>query len=99
MIEDATTWLSPQVVDSLSKVSLLAVGRDHNLVIVERDYIPFQFAKDGQDEELGLWIENNPKFQDLEDDAFKAALELIKDDELGSDFTLLHLAAHYNSEV
>lgn len=94
--EDTTTWLSPQIIDSLSRVSLVACGKNHTLALVEREYIPIQFTKDGNSEYLYMWLENSSKLRDLDDAAFKTAVESIRDDELGSDYTLLHWAAHYD---
>jgi hypothetical protein len=76
--EDVTTWLSPQIIDSISRVSLVACGQDHTLALVEREYIPIQFTKDGNAEDLYMWLENNSKLRDLDDAAFKAAVESIR---------------------
>lgn len=113
--EEATQWLAPQVIESLSKVSMIACGKEHTLALVEKDYVPIQFAKDGDDEAMLFWLENSPLTRNLDNDALKVALgnileytllhvtsltrKHIRDDELGTDYSLLHWATYFANEV
>jgi alpha-tubulin suppressor-like RCC1 family protein len=71
------TWLSPQILESMSQISLIVCGRDYTLALIEESHVPIQFAKDGNDEALCYWLENNPKMRDLDQVALKAELNSI----------------------
>lgn len=70
-------WISPQVIGTMSNITIIATGREHSLAIVKSSYVPIQFAKDDNDEALYMWLDSNAKLRSLDDDAFKASLQSI----------------------
>lgn len=91
-------WISPHVVDTMSKVAMIACGREHALALVQGDYVPIQFTKDDNEDALFNWIETNVKLRNMDDAAFKDYLQNIRDDEYGTNFSLLHLATFFGNE-
>lgn len=65
------------MLESMSRVSMIACGRDHTMALIEESYVPIQFAKDGNVEALCYWLENNPMVCDLDEQALKAELASI----------------------
>ena len=56
---------------------MVACGKDHTLAIIEESHVPIQFARDGNDEALCYWLENNPKMRDLDNASLKTELGSI----------------------
>jgi hypothetical protein len=63
--------------------------------LVERGFVPTQFAKDGNDMALAIWLESEMASRDLKDkQAVKEYLaSSVRDTEFGVKYSLLHLAA------
>lgn len=96
--DNSVAWTPPQIIEGLSKIALIACGRDHTFAIIENDYVPIQFAKDDNEEALLYWMETNSKLTELDDDDFKITLKGIRDSELGLEYSLLHFATYFGSE-